>query len=126
MALDDIVNSVRSLIALNDGHGRPDDIDHLVIRRVSCFGELIQAQFRVGLLRMERVVKERMSIAEAGQATPNALINIRPIVAAMREFFGGSQLSQLMELTNARAEIGLMRRLSELGPGALSRDRAGF
>ncbi len=126
LTLDDIVNIVRRLIALNNGHGRPDDIDHLGNRRVRCVGELIQAQFRVGLLRMERVIKERMSIAEPGQVTPNALINIRPIVAAMREFFGGSQLSQFMEQTNALAEIGLKRRLSALGPGGLSRERAGF
>jgi DNA-directed RNA polymerase subunit beta len=126
LTVDDIVNIVRRLIALNNGYGHPDDIDHLGNRRVRCVGELIQAQFRVGLLRMERVVKERMSIAEPGQVTPNALINIRPIVAAMREFFGGSQLSHFMEQTNALAEIGLKRRLSALGPGGLSRERAGF
>jgi DNA-directed RNA polymerase subunit beta len=126
LTLDDFVNIVRRLIALNNGHGRKDDIDHLGNRRVRCVGELIQSQFRVGLLRMERVVKERMSIQEPGQATPNALINIRPVVAAMREFFGGSQLSQFMEQTNALAEIGLKRRLSALGPGGLSRERAGF
>ncbi len=123
---DDLVNIVRRLISLNNGHGRKDDIDHLGNRRVRCVGELIQSQFRVGLLRMERVVKERMSIQEPGQATPNALINIRPVVAAMREFFGGSQLSQFMDQTNALAEIGHKRRLSALGPGGLSRDRAGF
>jgi len=126
LTLDDLVNIVRRLIILNNGHGRKDDIDHLGNRRVRCVGELIQSQFRVGLLRMERVVKERMSIQEPGQATPNALINIRPVVAAMREFFGGSQLSQFMEQTNALAEIGLKRRLSALGPGGLSRERAGF
>jgi DNA-directed RNA polymerase subunit beta len=123
---DDLVNIVRRLIALNNGHGRKDDIDHLGNRRVRCVGELIQTQFRVGLLRMERVVKERMSIQEPGQATPNALINIRPVVAAMKEFFGGSQLSQFMDQTNALAEIGHKRRLSALGPGGLSRERAGF
>jgi DNA-directed RNA polymerase subunit beta len=123
---DDLVNIVRRLVALNNGHGRKDDIDHLGNRRVRCVGELIQAQFRVGLLRMERVVKERMSIQEPGQATPNALINIRPVVAAMKEFFGGSQLSQFMDQTNALAEIGHKRRLSALGPGGLSRERAGF
>ncbi len=123
---DDLVNIVRRLIQLNNGHGRKDDIDHLGNRRVRCVGELIQTQFRVGLLRMERVVKERMSIQEPGQATPNALINIRPVVAAMREFFGGSQLSQFMDQTNALAEIGHKRRLSALGPGGLSRERAGF
>jgi DNA-directed RNA polymerase subunit beta len=126
LTLDDLVNIVRRLIALNNGHGRKDDIDHLGNRRVRCVGELIQQQFRVGLLRMERVVKERMSIQEPGQATPNALINIRPVVAAMREFFGGSQLSQFMDQTNALAEIGHKRRLSALGPGGLSRERAGF
>ncbi len=123
---DDLVNIIRRLISLNNGHGRKDDIDHLGNRRVRCVGELIQAQFRVGLLRMERVVKERMSIQEPGQATPNALINIRPVVAAMKEFFGGSQLSQFMDQTNALAEIGHKRRLSALGPGGLSRERAGF
>ncbi len=123
---DDLVNIIRRLISLNNGHGKKDDIDHLGNRRVRCVGELIQSQFRVGLLRMERVVKERMSIQEPGQATPNALINIRPVVAAMKEFFGGSQLSQFMDQTNALAEIGHKRRLSALGPGGLSRERAGF
>ncbi|HZR39761.1 MAG TPA: DNA-directed RNA polymerase subunit beta, partial [Ktedonobacteraceae bacterium] len=126
LTLDDLVNIVRRLVSLNTGHGRKDDIDHLGNRRVRCVGELIQTQFRVGLLRMERVVKERMSIQEPGQATPNALINIRPVVAAMKEFFGGSQLSQFMDQTNALAEIGHKRRLSALGPGGLSRERAGF
>jgi DNA-directed RNA polymerase subunit beta len=123
---DDLVNIMRRMVALNLGRGRKDDIDHLGNRRVRCVGELIQTQFRVGLLRMERVVKERMSIQEPGQATPNALVNIRPVVAAMKEFFGGSQLSQFMDQTNALAEIGHKRRLSALGPGGLSRDRAGF
>ncbi len=123
---DDLVNIIRRLVSLNNGRGRKDDIDHLGNRRVRCVGELIQTQFRVGLLRMERVVKERMSIQEPGQATPNALINIRPVVAAMKEFFGGSQLSQFMDQVNALAEIGHKRRLSALGPGGLSRERAGF
>ncbi len=126
LTLDDLVNIVRRLVQLNNGIGRKDDIDHLGNRRVRCVGELIQTQFRVGLLRMERVVKERMSIQEPGQATPNALINIRPVVAAMKEFFGGSQLSQFMDQTNALAEIGHKRRLSALGPGGLSRERASF
>ena len=126
LTLDDLVNIIRRMVQLNNGHGRKDDIDHLGNRRVRCVGELIQGQFRVGLLRMERVVKERMSIQEPGQATPNALINIRPVVAAMKEFFGGSQLSQFMDQTNALAEIGHKRRLSALGPGGLSRERAGF
>jgi DNA-directed RNA polymerase subunit beta len=126
LTLDDLVGIVRRLIQLNNGHGREDDIDHLGNRRVRRVGELIQARLRVGLLRMERVVKERMSIQEPRGANPNALINIRPVVAAMKEFFGGSQLSQFMEQTNALAEIGHKRRLSALGPGGLSRERAGF
>ena len=89
-------------------------------------GELIQNQFRIGLLRMERVVRERMTIIDPDQATPSALINIRPVVAAMKEFFGGSQLSQFMDQTNPLAELTHKRRLSALGPGGLSRDRAGF
>jgi DNA-directed RNA polymerase subunit beta len=124
---DDVVAIVRRMIQLNNGDGRKDDIDHLGNRRVRSVGELIQQQFRVGLLRMERVVKERMSIIQDAQtATPNQLINIRPVVAAMKEFFGGSQLSQFMDQTNPLAEIGHKRRLSALGPGGLSRERAGF
>ncbi len=123
---DDILKIVEQLIMLNNGVGRADDIDHLGNRRVRTVGELIQQQFRVGLLRMERVVKERMSLQDSEHATPNALINIRPVVAAMREFFGGSQLSQFMDQTNPLAELTNKRRLSALGPGGLSRDRAGF
>ena len=123
---DDIVKIVEQLIQLNNGIGEPDDIDHLGNRRVRTVGELIQTQFRVGLLRMERVVKERMSLQDAENATPNGLVNIRPVVAAMREFFGGSQLSQFMDQTNPLAELTNKRRLSALGPGGLSRDRAGF
>jgi DNA-directed RNA polymerase subunit beta len=123
---DDIIKIVEQLILLNNGVGKADDIDHLGNRRVRTVGELIQQQFRVGLLRMERVVKERMSLQDPDGATPNALINIRPVVAAMREFFGGSQLSQFMDQTNPLAELTNKRRLSALGPGGLSRDRAGF
>jgi DNA-directed RNA polymerase subunit beta len=124
---DDVIAIVRRMIRLNNGNGRHDDIDHLGNRRVRSVGELIQQQFRVGLLRMERVVKERMSIIQdASTATPNQLVNIRPVVAAMKEFFGGSQLSQFMDQTNPLAEIGHKRRLSALGPGGLSRERAGF
>ncbi len=124
---DDVIAIVRRMIDLNNGKGKKDDIDHLGNRRVRSVGELIQSQFRVGLLRMERVVKERMAIAQdPSQATPNQLINIRPVVAAMKEFFGGSQLSQFMDQTNPLAEIGHKRRLSALGPGGLSRERAGF
>jgi DNA-directed RNA polymerase subunit beta len=123
---DDIFKIVERLIDLNNGKGAADDIDHLGNRRVRTVGELIQQQFRVGLLRMERVVKERMSLQDPDTATPNALVNIRPVVAAMREFFGGSQLSQFMDQTNPLAELTNKRRLSALGPGGLSRDRAGF
>jgi DNA-directed RNA polymerase subunit beta len=123
---NDIVALVAKLIALNNGHGDRDDIDHLGNRRIRANGELIQNQFRIGLLRMERVVKERMTITDPEQATPNSLINIRPVVAAMKEFFGGSQLSQFMDQTNPLAELTNKRRLSALGPGGLSRERAGF
>jgi DNA-directed RNA polymerase subunit beta len=122
----DLTDIVGRMIEINNGRGRADDIDHLGNRRVRAVGELIQNQFRIGLLRMERVVKERMTIQEAEQATPAGLINIRPVVAAMREFFGGSQLSQFMDQTNPLAELTHKRRLSALGPGGLSRDRAGF
>ncbi len=123
---NDIVAIVGKLIELNNSRGEGDDIDHLGNRRIRANGELIQNQFRIGLLRMERVVKERMTITDAEQATPNALINIRPVVAAMKEFFGGSQLSQFMDQTNPLAELTNKRRLSALGPGGLSRERAGF
>src|ERR687896_1226471 len=123
---EDIVAIVGKLIELNNGRGEPDDIDHLGNRRIRANGELIQNQFRIGLLRMERVVKERMTITDADQATPNTLINIRPVVAAMKEFFGGSQLSQFMDQTNPLAELTNKRRLSALGPGGPSRERAGF
>ena len=123
---EDIAAIVGQLIVLNNGHGLPDDIDHLGNRRIRANGELIQNAFRIGLLRMERVVRERMTIQEIDKATPNALINIRPVVAAMKEFFGGSQLSQFMDQTNPLAELTSKRRLSALGPGGLSRERAGF
>ena len=123
---EDIAAIVGQLIVLNNGRGLPDDIDHLGNRRIRANGELIQNAFRIGLLRMERVVRERMTIQEIDKATPNALINIRPVVAAMKEFFGGSQLSQFMDQTNPLAELTSKRRLSALGPGGLSRERAGF
>ena len=122
----DMVAIVKQQIRINNGQGSGDDIDHLGNRRVRAVGELIQSQFRIGLLRMERVVRERMTITDPDQATPSALINIRPVVAAMKEFFGGSQLSQFMDQTNPLAELTHKRRLSALGPGGLSRDRAGF
>src|SRR3990172_12409750 len=118
---EDLVAIVRHVIRVNNGLEPPDDIDHLGNRRVRTVGELIQNQFRVGLLRMERVVKERMSIIDPKTATPTTLINIRPVVAALREFFGGSQLSQFMDQTNPLAELTHKRRLSALGPGGLSR-----
>jgi DNA-directed RNA polymerase subunit beta len=122
----DLETIVRTQVKLNNGAGHADDIDHLGNRRVRAVGELIQNQFRIGLLRMERVVRERMTIIDPDQATPSALINIRPVVASMKEFFGGSQLSQFMDQTNPLAELTHKRRLSALGPGGLSRDRAGF
>jgi DNA-directed RNA polymerase subunit beta len=123
---EDIVEMLKMMIRINNGVASPDDIDHLGNRRVRAVGELIQNQLRVGLLRMERVVKERMTILDQEEATPSALINIRPVVAAVREFFGGSQLSQFMDQTNPLAELTHKRRLSALGPGGLSRERAGF
>ena len=122
----DLVEIVRRLILINNGRDIADDIDHLGNRRVRTVGELIQNQLRIGLLRLERVVRERMSIVDPQAATPSSLINIRPVAAAIREFFGGSQLSQFMDQTNPLAELTHKRRLSALGPGGLSRERAGF
>ncbi|MCH8186720.1 MAG: DNA-directed RNA polymerase subunit beta [Chloroflexi bacterium] len=127
LAPEDIVALLRMMIQINNGVAGPDDIDHLGNRRVRAVGELIQNQVRVGMLRMERVIKERMTTqADPATTTPAALINIRPVVAAVREFFGGSQLSQFMDQTNPLAELTHKRRLSALGPGGLSRERAGF
>ncbi|MBI4299481.1 MAG: DNA-directed RNA polymerase subunit beta [Chloroflexi bacterium] len=123
---EDIVAIVKTMIRVNNGEVQADDIDHLGNRRVRAVGELIQNQLRIGLLRMERVVKERMSTQTDPNTTPAALINTRPVMAAVREFFGGSQLSQFMDQTNPLAELTHKRRLSALGPGGLSRDRAGF
>ena len=118
--------SFNYLLNLMDGYGTGDDIDHLGNRRVRCVGELLQNQFRIGLARMERVVRERMSIQDTEVITPQALINIRPVVAAIKEFFGSSQLSQFMDQNNPLAELTHKRRLSALGPGGLSRERAGY
>jgi DNA-directed RNA polymerase subunit beta len=123
---EDIVEIVRHIIMVNNGGDTPDDVDHLGNRRVRTVGELIQNQFRIGLLRLERVVRERMSIIGAEVVTPSILVNIRPVMAAVREFFGGSQLSQFMDQTNPLAELTHKRRLSAMGPGGLSRERAGF
>jgi len=123
---EDIVAATSYMLNLMDGLGSTDDIDHLGNRRLRSVGELLQNQFRIGLSRMERVVRERMTIQDAEVITPQALINIRPVVAAIKEFFGSSQLSQFMDQTNPLAELTHKRRLSALGPGGLSRERAGF
>jgi len=123
---EDIVEIIRHVMMVNIGTDSADDIDHLGNRRVRTVGELIQNQFRIGLVRLERVAKERMSTIPTESATPSALVNIRPVVAAIREFFGSSQLSQFMDQTNPLAELTHKRRLSAMGPGGLSRDRAGF
>jgi len=123
---DDIIASINYIITLSYGVGQTDDIDHLGNRRLRSVGELLQNQFRIGLARMERVVRERMTIQDIDIVTPQALINIRPVVAAIKEFFGSSQLSQFMDQTNPLAELTHKRRLSALGPGGLSRERAGF
>jgi DNA-directed RNA polymerase subunit beta len=122
----DFVSIIRKLIALNNGSGEADDIDHLGNRRVRAVGELLQNQFRMGLIRMERIIKERMTICDSATVTSASLINARPVVAAIKEFFGSSQLSQFMDQTNPLAELTHKRRLSALGPGGLSRERAGF
>ena len=122
----DIIASVSYFFNLLHGVGNTDDIDHLGNRRLRSVGELLQNQFRIGLSRMERVVRERMSIQDTNVITPQALINIRPVIASIKEFFGSSQLSQFMDQTNPLAELTHKRRLSALGPGGLTRERAGF
>jgi len=126
LTVQDIIEAVRYLLRLMEGEGQVDDIDHLGNRRLRSVGELLQNQFRIGLSRMERVVRERMTIQDVDVITPQVLINIRPVVAAIKEFFGSSQLSQFMDQTNPLAELTHKRRLSALGPGGLSRERAGF
>ncbi len=126
ITVDDIIASINYIINLAYGIGTTDDIDHLGNRRLRSVGELLQNQFRIGLSRMERVVRERMTIQDIDIVTPQALINIRPVAAAIKEFFGSSQLSQFMDQTNPLAELTHKRRLSALGPGGLSRERAGF
>ncbi|MCF0154361.1 MAG: hypothetical protein HUJ84_01205 [Veillonella sp.] len=123
---EDMIANISYLLNLMDDIGHTDDIDHLGNRRLRCVGELLQNQFRIGLTRMERVVRERMTIQDMDTITPQALINIRPVVAAIKEFFGSSQLSQFMDQTNPLGELTHKRRLSALGPGGLSRERAGF
>ena len=124
---DDVVGAVKELIRLNNGGGEPDDIDHLANRRVRAVGELVQNILRVGLLQMERVARERMSIsADPTLITPSSLVNARPIIARLNEFFGGSQLSQFMDQYNSLSELAHLRRLSVMGPGGLTRERASF
>ena len=126
ITVDDIMASINYLNCLAFGVGAPDDIDHLGNRRLRCVGELLQNQFRIGFTRMERVIRERMTIQDLDIVTPQSLINIRPVTAAIKEFFGSSPLSQFMDQTNPLAELTHKRRLSALGPGGLSRDRASF
>ena len=123
---EDILAVVKELVNLKDGKGEIDDIDNLANRRVRSVGELLENQYRIGLLRMERAVKERMSSVDVSTVMPNDLINAKPAVAAVREFFGSSQLSQFMDQTNPLSEVTHKRRVSALGPGGLTRERAGF
>ena len=123
---EDIIASINYLFNLDHGLGKVDDIDHLGNRRVRCVGELLQNQFRIGLARLERIVRERMTIQDLDVVTPQSLINTKPITSSIREFFGSSQLSQFMDQTNPLSELTHKRRISALGPGGLSRERAGF
>ena len=123
---EDMIASINYLLNLSHGLGKPDDIDHLANRRIRCVGELLQNQFRIGLTRLERVVRERMTIQDLDVVTPQTLINTKPITSAIREFFGSSQLSQFMDQTNPLSELTHKRRISALGPGGLTRERAGF
>ncbi|MFH0776479.1 MAG: DNA-directed RNA polymerase subunit beta, partial [Patescibacteria group bacterium] len=124
--VDDLILIIKHLIRLNNGIGTSDDIDHLSNRRIRAVGELVQNKFRVGLLRVDRIVRDRMTVMDLETAAPQQLINARPITAALREFFASSQLSQFMDQTNPLAELAHKRRLSAMGPGGLSRERAGF
>ncbi|MED5573214.1 MAG: DNA-directed RNA polymerase subunit beta, partial [Pseudomonadota bacterium] len=123
---EDILNIIKIMVELKDGRGEIDDIDHLGNRRVRSVGELLENQYRIGLLRMERAIRERMSTVDIDSVMPHDLINAKPAAAAVREFFGSSQLSQFMDQTNPLSEITHKRRLSALGPGGLTRERAGF
>ena len=123
---EDILAILKALAELRDGRGEIDDIDNLGNRRVRSVGELMENQFRVGLLRMERAIKERMSAVDIDTVMPHDLINAKPVAAAVREFFGSSQLSQFMDQTNPLSEVTHKRRMSALGPGGLTRERAGF
>ena len=126
LMVEDFIATINYVINLEYGIGSKDNIDHLGNRRIRSVGELLQNQFRIGMVRMERMIRERMTIQDMDIVTPQALINLRPITAILKEFFGSSQLSQFMDQTNPLAELTHKRRLSALGPGGLSRDRAGF
>ena len=123
---EDILDVLKTLIAIRNGFGEVDDIDHLGNRRIRCVGEMAENQFRVGLVRVERAVKERLSMAESEGLMPQDLINAKPVAAAVKEFFGSSQLSQFMDQNNPLSEVTHKRRISALGPGGLTRERAGF
>ena len=122
----DILDVLKVLIDIKNGHGTVDDIDHLGNRRVRSVGEMAENTFRIGLVRVERAVRERLSLAEADGLTPQDLINAKPVAAAVKEFFGSSQLSQFMDQNNPLSEVTHKRRVSALGPGGLTRERAGF
>jgi DNA-directed RNA polymerase subunit beta len=127
LTLDDIISIIKFMLELRDGKGDVDDIDHLGNRRVRSVGELVENQFRIGLLRMERVIREKMSsLLEIESTMPQDLINAKPITTSFKDFFGTSQLSQFMDQTNPLSEITHKRRVSALGPGGLTRERAGF
>jgi len=126
LSKEDVVDVVKMLVDIRDGRGEVDDIDHLGNRRVRCVGEMVENQFRLGLIRIERMVKERLNLAEAEGLMPQDLLNAKPVAAALKEFFGTSQLSQFMDQNNPLSEITHKRRISALGPGGLSRERAGF
>ena len=123
---EDILLTAKTLVELRDTQGAVDDIDHLGNRRVRAVGELLENQYRIGLVRMERAIKERMSMQEVDALMPNDLVNPKPVSAVVKEFFGTSQLSQFLDQTNPLSETTHKRRLSALGPGGLTRDRAGF
>jgi DNA-directed RNA polymerase subunit beta len=123
---EDIIDVLRELIKIRNGHGTVDDIDHLGNRRVRSVGEMVENQFRLGLVRVERAVKERLSLADAENLMPQEIINAKPVAASIKEFFGSSQLSQFMDQNNPLSEVTHKRRVSALGPGGLARERAGF
>ena len=126
LSKEDILDVMKTLIDIRNGNGMVDDIDHLGNRRVRCVGEMAENAFRVGFVRVERAVKERLTLAESEGLMPQEMINAKPVAAAIKEFFGSSQLSQFMDQNNPLSEITHKRRISALGPGGLTRERAGF